>query len=269
MLSKEDSWEICAILAEQVYDYEKNRKDVEDELMKHQLTLLDGLQIDSKRAMIACHEGDGELFVTYRGTVTSDEDDVSADKGILEVLGPGSSAAQVRGVVAGGKRPEGLNWMYDDAYNLAVRLIWSLDYYTKNVDTDKYSDQKITVVGHSLGGFIAGVVGMHKDTRVCAFNSAPGPKYALVDSDHAKRTSFIGKMNDNVIYHRTTLDPISGGLGAPSNEKNLPYGFMGYIDAWPTEEDEAHSMKNFTKDPKFFEAGPEAHGKAPTTDYYY
>lgn len=203
-----------------------------------------------------------ELVVAYRGS--SNVQDWTADVGIANVCLTPTGAEAVR--VAIERFTGDLTWWNFAEFTaligawgingvpaclLAMRLAQSLKYFEKVVIPLKSSYQKVVVVGHSLGAFLASHVAYKNALCAYAFDGPPGVKYTLVKS----KNEIVQEKANQIFNHRLKKDPVScvglntlNILGISDLElekddfmldsKGFPYGHIGYITNWEKNTEE-------------------------------
>ncbi|MEM8614233.1 MAG: alpha/beta hydrolase [Cyanobacteria bacterium P01_H01_bin.105] len=289
-----------ATIAQAVYELDDNpdaaHTKVRNKLNPLGCKLLEGSirtdkRFDGLQAMCVTHSKDknpnsmvvDELIVAYRGT--NAKTDFVVDAGIGATLASPVSDNIVRNMIdreIKGKK----TWVTFASMGVGKvtfsgqvggRLVNAMKYFQDNV-TDFQKYPKITIVGHSLGGYIAACVAYWaretywQNIYGHTFNGAPGAKYALVASDDECDRNIANR----IINHRIIGDSVSGPPEPIGTDlEGYPYAHLGYIYNWrPLVDDtllsiDVHSLNQFIKDLECNTQHLVGVGDAPVGTYYW
>ncbi|NMF86682.1 alpha/beta hydrolase [Nodosilinea sp. P-1105] len=252
-----------------------------DESERVDTWFLDGLQAMCVRYS---QGGTDELIVAYRGTEKTNPADLITDGGIGGMLASFSGDDIIRAVIRSEMAVDMQQSVAVSAAakvtfvgQIAGRLVNAMKYYEEKACHLNFGQyQKITVVGHSLGGMIAAHVAYWANVKYApdkihchTFNAAPGAKYTSMDAegnivygkiygDMDKDSQHNPPIANRIINHRIIGDIVSGlPLPIGTDEEGFPYAHLGYIYNWrPFEADSytsiaVHFLERFIEDLKF------------------
>lgn len=300
VLSDSLNSESCKAIAERCKVLDETRLTAKAEISISDLLDLLDFDDESKIGIQAvCVEHNSqksgkELIVAYRGSANTP--DWVADVGIANACLTSTGAAAVRVVIERLiNEKTRKNWLlYKDlveewgifavpAHQLGVRIVQSLMYFDKFVKPKASDYQRVVVVGHSLGAFLASHVAYKNNLFAYAFDGPPGVKYSLVRSVNEVDKDKANK----ILNHRLGSDPVSCpgwnilNLEIDPAEDNFmldvngfPYGHMGFIANWKQKGEIAlhgwdnHALSELIKT-EFDSNYLLGASQASTTSYYF
>lgn len=237
-----------------------------DESIVSETWLLDGLQ--AMCVSVQAADGSSELIVAYRGTNIANPADLIVDGGVAFALCSFTGDNIVRAILSQGKDKTTQSALVKVAERatlvgqIARRLVNAREYYQEKASQLNFEQyEKITIVGHSLGGLIAAHVAYwanehyQRAVHCHTFNAAPGAKYTLVDSDIKCDHTITNRIiNHRMIGDSVSSPPLPGLSLGGTDAEGFPYAHLGYIYNWrPLRKDSllssaVHSLEGFITD---------------------
>ncbi|MEZ4221760.1 MAG: hypothetical protein R3B13_12585 [Polyangiaceae bacterium] len=208
------------------------------------------------RQALAAYTPKGTLVIAYRGTQPGI--DFATDAGLLGAL-VGNAGCLRQQISSQTRRIGSVTIGAGTCTNpgltplVAHHIVDAEQFYGVALAAAKQQKLKVkqvVIAGHSLGGYIANIIGMAHQATTHSFNPAPGAHYALWGDPASYRRANRARYVTN---HRRRKDKVSTALGLlgfnfNGTEAPYPYAHPNKTCLYKYVSGDAHSMTNFITD---------------------